>query len=449
MDKKLHKAHAYPIKNFFVRMLTKDISLQDCILDLLDNCLDGAGKQLLVNKKDVKPEIKYEGFKAELSFSADSFSINDNCGGVSIADAVEYAFHFGRRTDAKQDSDFSIGLYGIGMKRAFFKIGKLIHMHSYTEGEAFETTIDVDAWEKDIANWDFDLYEEDLRDIPGTEIVINKLNEGVGEEFADQVFINRIVETIARDYSFFLQDGFEVQVNQTPVVPYQFKLREGKGFEPLSISYTENGTGGAPVQVKIMAGMAAPPPDDDLADVPESGLVAYYGWFVSCNNRIVLAGDKTEKTVWANEGFARWHNQYNGFMGIIDFSCPDPNRLPWDTTKRNLELTNRLYRRALVKMKDATRKYIDYTNQRKDFIYEAKEKEISTNAVPIRSLPLSSEMKLPFIEKMPRIKMATIQYKRPEEEVKKVAASLGSRFMSNKDVGLKTFEYYLDNEIEE
>ncbi len=29
-------------KDFFVSMLTRDIDLQDAILDLLDNCVDGA-----------------------------------------------------------------------------------------------------------------------------------------------------------------------------------------------------------------------------------------------------------------------------------------------------------------------------------------------------------------------------------------------------------------------
>lgn len=35
-------AHANPTKSFFVRMITRDISLEDCILDLIDNSIDGA-----------------------------------------------------------------------------------------------------------------------------------------------------------------------------------------------------------------------------------------------------------------------------------------------------------------------------------------------------------------------------------------------------------------------
>ena len=45
------RAEASPTKQFFVSMLTRDINLADAILDLLDNCLDGALQ--LANGKDV------------------------------------------------------------------------------------------------------------------------------------------------------------------------------------------------------------------------------------------------------------------------------------------------------------------------------------------------------------------------------------------------------------
>lgn len=42
MKQNTDKAQASPTKQFFVSMLTRDISLDDAILDLIDNCLDGA-----------------------------------------------------------------------------------------------------------------------------------------------------------------------------------------------------------------------------------------------------------------------------------------------------------------------------------------------------------------------------------------------------------------------
>ena len=50
-------AQASPTKQFFVSMLTRDISLADAILDLLDNCLDGAMRltaALVICKNDDK-----------------------------------------------------------------------------------------------------------------------------------------------------------------------------------------------------------------------------------------------------------------------------------------------------------------------------------------------------------------------------------------------------------
>ena len=38
-------AQGFPTKEFFVGMLTRDIELNDAILDLLDNCLDGVVRQ--------------------------------------------------------------------------------------------------------------------------------------------------------------------------------------------------------------------------------------------------------------------------------------------------------------------------------------------------------------------------------------------------------------------
>ena len=38
-------AKTTPSKKFFVSMLTRDIDLADAILDLIDNCLDGAMRQ--------------------------------------------------------------------------------------------------------------------------------------------------------------------------------------------------------------------------------------------------------------------------------------------------------------------------------------------------------------------------------------------------------------------
>ena len=112
-------AEASPTKQFFVSMLTRDISLADAILDLVDNCLDGA---LRLANGD---EVDYAQHFVKIELAADHFSIEDNCGGIPRDVAKNYAFKMGREPDDQRDAKSeTIGMYGVGMKRAIFKMGR-------------------------------------------------------------------------------------------------------------------------------------------------------------------------------------------------------------------------------------------------------------------------------------------------------------------------------------
>src|SRR5450759_573712 len=83
--------NASPVKSFFVSMLTRDIKLEDAILDVLDNCVDG----ILRSKKPATSGGKpYRGYWTKIDFDKDTFSITDNCGGIPW-DLHEYAFRMG------------------------------------------------------------------------------------------------------------------------------------------------------------------------------------------------------------------------------------------------------------------------------------------------------------------------------------------------------------------
>lgn len=436
--------HAEPTKDFFIRMITRDISLQDCILDLLDNCLDGANRE--INQKKEKPaeETRYAGYWAKLVLEADRFEISDNCGGITLTDAVDYAFHFGRRTDAPVDANHNIGLYGIGMKRAVFKIGKKIDVESHTAEDSFLVHIDVIEWAKDPEDWDFELTDLARSGRHGTTIRITELNNGIADEFRQLVFKNNLMKSIARDYSFFLQKGFAVMVGDQSIEPFHFGLKESEHFRPVRINYQDE-TG---VEVEILAGLAGSPPDDVSPDVKLAD-VEYWGWFVLCNDRVVIAGDKSDRTVWGEGAFPRWHPQYNGFMGIVSFRSPDPAKLPWVTTKRDIEQTSPLYRRAVAKMKEATGAYLEYTNERKGDLEKARGLEEAAHVKPIRQIALSEKMGLPKLSEGPKIKRVTISYQQPVERVAKAKHAYGNTTMSNKAIGEATFNYYFKSEVGE
>ena len=430
------KANAVPAKEFFISMLTRDISLTDCILDLLDNAVDGARR----NRSDTE-EKRLAGFYIRLWLNRERFTIEDNCGGIPLTEAREYAFNFGRRRDAPPVSDESIGIYGIGMKRALFKLGKDITIVSSTPKDSFRTEIEVEEWERTLA-WEFDLTSSEPQDNVGTEITVDQLNPGVGKELVDSVFQNNLSRAISRGYALFMRDGLEVALNSTAIQPEHFKLLVGDDFAPVRTTYEDNG-----VHVEITAGMASPPLKDDSA---EAKIPHYhrYGWYVVCNDRVVLAGDKSARTVWGNDKFNAWHNQYNGFLGVASFrSRTNPAALPWTTTKRDLDLAHPLYRRALSRMKDATKPYIEYTNARKDQEERMAQVERSTRPVLIDDIKIRPRMKVPRVDPQPRITMGNVLYRKPRKELREAAAALGNINMSYKEIGTRTFEYFRKHEV--
>lgn len=429
------KIHTDPTKDFFVNMITRDILLRDCIFDLLDNSIDGARRQPAED-----PAKPFEGYAIKLDFDETFFRIEDNTGGILLSDAINYAFHFGRRPDSP-DVSGGIGLYGIGMKRAIFKIGRLCKVISHAADASFVVYMDVERWKLE-QSWDFE-YEDIKRETPlGTQIEISELNSGVKEMLGDQVFKNELIKDIARDYAFFIQQGLKVQVGEDLVPSYRFQLRMSDHVAPAVEQYEDEG-----VQVRILAGLIDDLPDD-IPDELKPGKVDRSGWFVICNNRVVLAADKTEETIWGDGKFNIWHPQYNGFAGFVFFQADDQRKLPWTTTKRELDPASPLYRRAIARMKAVTEIFLAYTNRRKADITAAKVAEAPRVQLDVSELRVAQPAKLPTIVPVaPRPSMINIQYQRDKAEVEEIKRHFGNLGMSARDVGIRTFEYFREVEL--
>ena len=170
-------AQAYPTKMFFVSMITRDITLEDSILDLIDNSIDGASKCEGNPPINLDDKIDLSKYTISISASTDHFSIVDNCGGMTLDDATDYAFTFGRRAD-EIHANFSIGVYGIGMKRAAFKLGRDVNVRStFVDNDdqrfSFMVPIDVDQWiTTDNPPWDFDIEIAEHLNANGVKIIV-------------------------------------------------------------------------------------------------------------------------------------------------------------------------------------------------------------------------------------------------------------------------------------
>jgi len=438
------KAVANPTKAFFVRMITRDITLEDCILDLIDNSVDGAWRCEGSRPMGLADGADLSKYSISIDASAERFSIKDNCGGMTLDDAVEHAFSFGRGALDEHD-DYSIGVYGIGMKRAVFKLGANIRIRStYIDVDGkrqqFAVPIKVNEWlANDSPPWDFDIVEDEPLENSGVEIAVDALIPGIASSLSSPAFLQNLRRTIARDYSLHLNRGLKILVNEVPIVGWQIELRQSDDFKPMRFEYKDT-LDGDEVSVEVIGGMAAPPPDSSEPDEDDEG-DKRFGWYVVCNGRIVLAADKTAVSGWGADDWPQWHRQYSGFIGIILFTAANAAALPLTTTKRSADISSEIYRRARPAMRDVTRKWIDYTNQRKQALDEAKRKEAEAASVSIYKVVKQESAKLPILVVRPSEQVANVHYSVPVAKLKRLAKELGSIGMPYREVGLKSFDY--------
>ena len=429
------RASARPTKAFFVRMLTRDISLLDCILDLIDNAVDAAWEGEGQSPPPLERSDRLKKYNIELIINKGKFTILDNCGGISLENAVNYAFAFGR--DELDDSErYAVGVYGIGMKRAIFKLGKEITVRSTTtDDEPFVVPINVSRWLTDTKSvWDFDLDDSPRLSEPGVEITVKELSNETSSSFLDPSFIQRLCQTIERDYMLPLMHGLQISVNGKRINGWDIRVKQSSDYRTMRESYVDDG-----VDVEIIAGMSSAPPDS--SDASDRSYQETSGWHIFCNGRAIVAADRTDLTVWGKDEFPNWHPQYQGFLGLLFFSSSHPEKLPMTTTKRSVDTASSLYKRALVKMRRPTRDWIDYTNRRKNTGPDSQAREALTKPVSLENIRKEKSFILPTGLKPDQEKVANVNFAVPVNKMKRLAKEFGRRTMTYRDVGLRSFNY--------
>lgn len=358
-----------PTKRFFVSMLTRDIELSDALLDLIDNCVDGATRQL---KGKVNKLSAYDGFEAELTLSSKSFDISDNCGGIP-ENAIRDAFLLGRPKLNKDKNLPTIGMYGIGMKRAIFKIGKEAIVESYAEDGAHAVTYEEEWLDPDNETWDLPIEKIKNRKKKGVTIIVPTLRPEIGRQFGNEQFQNELRSKISEHFGYLLQKGFSVRVNgeklsQRTLQLYTTDISKKNGIRPYDFESDEGG-----INIRVTVGFYRPLASiedvDEAAERPVGSEQA--GISVICNDRLVLENDTSLKTGWGDGGVPKFHPQFRGIAGFIIFSTNTPEKLPISTTKRDLEVGADIFLRARQACMEGLRECTAFTNKWKGMETEA------------------------------------------------------------------------------
>ena len=436
-------AIAYPARRFFISLITRDLTLEDAILDLIDNSINCALRTLqydvdriesLISNTDSSPA---QTLSIDIQVTSEKFSIQDTCGGISIEAAREHIFRFGRDAGDHEEVGDTLSVYGIGLKRAIFKLGRRIIIKSHRDDHAFEVDINVDRWARDTnVDWTFPLREispQEIRVKEGTLIEVTDLHPAIKEKIGLTLSTGALERKISSTYSFFLNRIVAIKLNRSALSSKALKFSSSAQID----SFEMEGC-----RVKIIAALASSSDDQTWrADAA--------GWYILCNGRAVLLADKTEKTGWGTN-MGSFVSKFRGFIGMVLFLAEDPERLPWTTTKTGLNQESPVYQNALSRMSVAARPVLNFLNS----LYGSSEVEADkarNAAAALEARPISELVATRTLSfSAPRGTtngITRIQFDAKTTEIVAIQKHI-KKALSARRIGRMCFDYYLQNEVD-
>jgi hypothetical protein len=296
-----------------------------------------------VFRRRLRPSVRID-----VDYNARSIVVRDNAAGIDFDSALHEVFRFGHSADYAQSKD-RLSVFGIGMKRAIFKMGNKISMVSDHRGGGFELELNVKKWAKEKSvPWTMPITKRKPNpSATGTTITISELHEEVQRRLADSRFHSELVDKFGKVYSYFLGRIVEVYVNKKKVDGTTFEI--GKNFS--HDKFRANG-----VACSVTAGIASAAAGDKYpADTA--------GWFVFCNFRTVIYGDKTPLTGWGAT-LPLFQPKHRPFLGIASFTSADLEALPWTTTKGSINEDSLVWQEAKLRMVAVARPVLRLLDER-------------------------------------------------------------------------------------
>lgn len=442
MAEKTVLADASPEKRLFISLITRDISLVDAFLDIIDNSINAALEPMAADLRTAddyqriassktKPKVKIE-----IDIEPARIVVKDTASGISLQTARDHVFKFGRGDDESVDTTDRLSVYGIGLKRAMFKCGNRIEIISDHRQGGFELKLNVRQWAKNKQEpWQFEITPRAATKTNcGTKIEISDLYDDVQRRLKDGLFLEQLRDRIARTYTFFLDRVVEIFLNGNAIA--------GQPFE-IGSNYTSEKFKSGDVTCNVTAGIAA--------TAGETFRDRNAGWFVFCNGRAVFFGDKTSLTGWGVT-LPIFQPKHRPFLGTVFFVSSNPEALPWTTTKASVNEDSTVWQEAKRHMTTVGRVVITFLDRR----YSDDGTEVATADVQGASGAKVSVLKAAVSAQRafkppskPAPKEMRIQYSAKLTDIKKIATYLRKPNMGGSEVGRYTFNYFLKNEVGE
>lgn len=407
--------------------------------------------------------MPFAGYEVELSIDKDRFELSDNCGGIP-KDSIESAFMLGRPDNEKDAGVPTIGMYGIGMKRALFKMGKEASVRSYSELFSFEVKYTPDWLDSENNDWELPVTPLEMNEAKaGVTISVSQLLPSVAKHFGNASFINDLSSRIAEHFGYLIQKGIAIKLNNQSLEPIVVRLMSDnaiteKKIEPFVYEAKEKN-----VDIKVVIGFFRQLVREEEMDLETQGQqgVDSAGVSIICNDRVILHRDRSDLSGWGLGGAPKYHPQFRAIQGLISLTSVDADALPISTTKRGLDVTSDVYQIARTAAIEGIKLHTNFTNRWKgkeknaELHFEGVGRIDAKNEVDTEHLTSTGNQQLQNERKNsprlpePKDRTATknITFRRSEEQIRKLAM----KFFDNEDatparVGGRCFDDALKEE---
>src|SRR5258706_5867451 len=301
MRKKVGTLDATPTKGIFHPMIA-DYDLNRSICELVDNAFDvwaRSGKN------------KSVAIQVELNDRQQTIRVEGNAGGLRKAE-LRYIVSPGET--ATKPTDETIGIFGVGSKRAVVALAQEIRITTRYPSERTHQISFDDTWIND-PSWELEIYEIDAIPEGTTSVELHRLRDKLTEDVID-----RLRAHLGATYAKFLRKGgISLTVNGDPIKPKFFEnWAYPPSFEPRRYVGTLESQHGL-VKVEAIAGLCR----------ESSPSVGEYGVYFYCNERLIARALKTFE-VGFTKGFAGAPHPKVSLTRVVVSLNGDARDMPWN-----------------------------------------------------------------------------------------------------------------------
>lgn len=306
---------AIPSKRLFLSIIA-DYDLNRSICELVDNGLDvwvRGGRASTIS------------ISVTLDRDQKTIRVEDNAGGLPQS---ELRYIVGPGQTGSAPTDETIGIFGVGTKRAVVALAQDIKISTrYKAEKTFQVDFD-DAWLND-DDWELPLYRVDNIK-PGTTVVeLQKLRVQL-----DDAATTQLREHLSATYAKFLStDSVTIALDGTPLEPIFFDgWSYPPGYEPRHYHGELATAEGRIVRVDAMAGLSS----------ESSPATGEYGVYFYCNDRLIARALKSFE-VGFMRGYAGLPHPKISLTKVLVSLNGDARSMPWNSSKSDINPNHEIF----------------------------------------------------------------------------------------------------------